>query len=60
MPVQNTTVVQMLPYGWQLPDGSIMRETEYEGMARAANASYFRWMNPFPEHAYFKRSVLID
>ena len=52
--------MQMLPYGWQLPDGSIMRETEYKGMARAANASYFRWMNPFPEHAYFKRSVLID
>ena len=55
--MQDTTVIQMFPYGWQLPDGSIMREAFYAGMAEAANATYFRWMNENPQHAYFRRFV---
>ena len=55
--VQDTTVIQMFPYGWQLPDGSIMREAFYSGMAEAANATYYRWMNPYPQHAYLRRFV---
>ena len=54
-PAQDTTVVQLIPYGWELPDGYVLREADYKGMAKAANSSYFRWINPYPQHAYFKR-----
>ena len=54
---QDTTVVQLFPYGWQLPDGSIMREAYFRGMTDATNAPYYRWMNPHPQHACFKRCV---
>ena len=53
--MQDTTEIQLFPYGWQLPDGSIMREAFYRGMAVATNASYYRWMNENPHHAYFRR-----
>ena len=53
--VQDATVVQLIPYGWQLPDGTAMREAVYAGIAHAANASYYRWENPNPQHAFFRR-----
>ena len=52
---QDTTVVQMFPYGWKLPNGIVMRETEYAGMAAAANASYWRWINPHAQNAFLRQ-----
>ena len=47
--------MQMFPYGWQLPDGTVMREAEYAGMAAAANASYWRWVNPDVQNAFLRQ-----
>ena len=54
-PVQDTTVVQLIPYGWEQPDGSVIREPEYAGMAAAANASYWLWVNPDEQNAFLHR-----
>ena len=51
--------MQLFPYGWQLPDGSVMREADYRGMVEAANATYRRWMNPYPQHAFFRSFAAI-
>ena len=48
-------MVQLFPYGWQLPDGSVLREAEYAGMAAAANASYWSWVNPDAQNAFFRK-----
>ena len=47
--------MQLFPYGWQIWDGSVLREAEYAGMVAAANASYWRWVNPDEENALFHR-----
>ena len=47
--------MQLFPYGWRLPDGSIMREADYRGMAEAKNATYYSWVNPYPQHGHFRR-----
>ncbi len=47
--------MQMFPYGWQLPDGSLMREGLFSGMVAAANASYWRWGNPDVQNAYLRQ-----
>jgi hypothetical protein len=52
---QDTAVVQMFPYGWQLPDGTVLREAEYAGMAIATNAGYWRWINPDAQHAFLRQ-----
>ena len=49
--------MQLHPYGWQQPDGSVIREAFYSNMVAGANASYFRWINPYPQHSYFRRFV---
>ena len=51
--------MQLIPYGWQLPDGTAMREAVYAGIAHAANVSYYRWENPNPQHAFLRRFVNI-
>lgn len=52
--LQGATVIQLLPYGWELPDGSGVREQVYKGMADAANATYVRWINPDAANAHFR------
>ncbi len=47
--------MQMFPYGWQLPDDTVMREAEYAGMAAASNASYWRWVNPDAQNAFLRQ-----
>ena len=48
-------MLQLFPYGWDLPDSSVIREQVYSGMAEAINATYFRWVNPDVSLAYFRR-----
>ena len=45
----------MFPYGWDLPDGTVLREQVYSGMVLANNASYFNWINPYADKAYFRK-----
>jgi hypothetical protein len=52
---QDAMVLQLFPYGWQLPDGSVMREAEYAGMAAATNASYWRWINRDAQNAFLRK-----
>jgi len=52
---QGATVLQLFPYSWDLPDGSVIREQVYSGMAEAVNATYWRWVNPDVGLAYFRR-----
>ena len=49
--------LQMFPYGWELPDGGVVREGLYKGMALAAGAGYYRWVNPHAHHAYLHQCV---
>jgi hypothetical protein len=44
---QDAMVLQLFPYGWQLPDGSVMRE--------ATNASYWRWINRDAQNAFLRK-----
>ena len=53
-------MIQLFPYGWKLPDGSVVREQVYSGMAEAANATYLRWINPSVDDAYFRRCEPLD
>ena len=55
MGLQAATVVQLFPYGWKLPDGSVAREMLYSGMAEALNATYFRWISGDAGNAHFRR-----
>lgn len=55
--MQEATVLQLFPYRWDLPDGSVIRERYYFGMVLARDMSYFRWVNPHAENAYFRRFV---
>jgi len=52
---QGATVLQLFPYGWDLPDGSVIREQVYSGMAEAVDATYVRWVNTDAGLAYFRR-----
>ena len=52
---QGATVLQLFPYGWDLPDGSVLRERVYSGMAEAVNATYVRWVNLDVRNAHFRR-----
>lgn len=56
--MQEATILQMFPYGWVLPDGTVLRERVYAGMVHARNASYFNWVNPHENYAYFRRCGL--
>ena len=53
--LQGATVLQLFPYGWGLPDGSVVREQVYRGMAEAANATYLRWINPDVGNSHFRK-----
>ena len=53
--LQGATVLQLFPYGWKLPDGSVAREQVYSGMAEALNATYVRWINRDVGNAHFRR-----
>ena len=55
--MQGSVALQLFPYGWDLPDGTIMREREYRWIVDAANASYFHWVNPHAHHATFERYI---
>ena len=48
-------MVQLFPYGWDLADGSVIRERVYSGIADAVNASYHRWVNMDARSAHFRR-----
>ena len=50
--------MQMFPYGWQLPDGSVLRESVYAGMVAAANASYLHWVSPDERNAFLRKCGL--
>ena len=54
---QDAVMVQLFPWGWQLqPNRDVMlRDHYYRGMAIAANAAYFSWVNPDAEKAFLKR-----
>ena len=45
----------MFPYGWQLPDGSVVREAQFSGMVAVANSSYWRWVNPDVQNAFLRQ-----
>ena len=47
-------VVQMHPYGWQLPSGEMIRGFYYGNMVKANKAHYLEWVNPFPEKAFMR------
>ena len=53
--LQGATVLQLFPYGWKLPDGSVAREQVYSGMAEALHAEYVRWINTDAGDAHFRR-----
>ncbi len=38
-------MIQMFPWGWQLPDGTIDRECMFSHQAGAVGALYFHWLN---------------
>ncbi|KAK9817099.1 hypothetical protein WJX72_009545 [[Myrmecia] bisecta] len=48
------SVVQLHPYGWQLPNGEMIRGFYYKNMVKANNAHYLEWVNPFPEKAFMR------
>ncbi len=52
--LQDATLVQLSPYGWDLPDGSVCRETLYSGIAVALNATYFRWVSHDVQNAFLR------
>ncbi len=45
----------MFPYGWQLPDGSVLREAQFSGMVAVANSSYWRWVNTDAQNAFLRQ-----
>lgn len=55
-------MVQLFPWGWRLGSqvgpgaaGAIAREHYYRGMAEAANATHFSWVNEDAEKAFLHR-----
>ena len=38
-------MIQMFPWGWQLPDGWIDRECMFSHQAEAVGARYFHWVS---------------
>ena len=52
---QGATVVQLFPYGFGLPDGSVIRERVYSGIADAVHVRYYRWVNQDAFNAHFRR-----
>ena len=38
-------MIQMIPWGWQLPNGWIDRECLFSHQAEAVSAWYFNWVN---------------
>ena len=59
-------MVQLFPWGWRLgkrPGGdagrTIMREHYYRGMAEAALATHFSWVNSDAERAFLKRQARV-
>ena len=47
--------MQLFPYGWQFPNGTVIREEAFSGMVAAANASHRRWVNPDAQNAFFRK-----
>ena len=56
-PAQGAVVVQMFPWGWHHPDGTVEREGLYRGAAQAVSARYFRWLSPSPADGLLQRCV---
>ena len=44
-PAQGAVMIQMIPWGWQLPDGTVDRECMFSHQAEAVGARYFHWLN---------------
>jgi len=42
---QGAVMIQMFPWGWQLPDGWIDRECMFSHQAEAVGARYFHWLS---------------
>ena len=42
---QGSVMIQMIPWGWQLPNGWIDRECLFSHQAEAVSAWYFNWVN---------------
>ncbi len=47
-------VIQLLPYGWERPNGIILRGHGFGNMAEAASMHYLTWMNKLPENAVLR------
>ncbi len=52
--------MQLFPYGFDLPDGSIIRERVYSGIADAVHARYYSWVNQDAHNAHFRRCLLVQ
>ena len=48
-------MLQLFPYGWQLPSGEVLREGLYSNMTLFKRGNYLRWVNPHPHNAFFRR-----
>ncbi len=42
---QGSVMIQMIPWGWVLPNGWIDRECLFSHQAEAVSAWYFNWVN---------------
>ena len=42
---QGAVMVQMFPWGWQLPGDRVDRECMFSHQAEAVGARYFRWLS---------------
>ena len=47
-------VLQLLPYGWKRPNGTIVRGHGFGNIAQVAGMHYLTWINTRPEYAFLR------
>lgn len=57
--MQNASMIQLLPYGWNLtqPGGEhrVIRGGLYRQMGNIQGVRNHYWINPTPQHAFFQK-----
>lgn len=52
---QRAAALQLMPYGFVLPDGDIIRGSSYKEIILSRNCLYKEWVNTDPEMAFIRR-----